>query len=74
MLLPPLGKKENVASAMLSCFEIINTINKQKTSSRIDYVCESFITAFVDYLEDGASMFTILQNYLVEKTLADYIL
>lgn len=73
MLLPPLGEKDNIADAMISCFEIMNTVNKQRTSSRIDYVCESFLMAFIDHLEEGTDMFEILQDYLVEKTLADYV-
>lgn len=73
MLLPPLGKKEKVADAMVSCFEIMNAVNTQRSSSRIDYVCESFLSAFVDQLEEGTDMFEILQDYLVEKNLVDYV-
>lgn len=73
MLLPPIGKKENCSDAMVKCFEIMNEVNTYKASSRIDYVCESFLASFVDSLEEGTDFFEILQDYLVEKRLVDYV-
>lgn len=73
MLLPPLGKKENIPEAMVECFDIMNTVNTHRNSSRIDYVCDSFFYAFVEYLEEGTDIFEILQDYIAEKKLADYV-
>lgn len=73
MLLPPIGKRENVNDAIVNCFEIMNTHNSHPAYSKIDYVCESLLENFVDYLEEGTVIFEILENYLVEKKLVDYV-
>ncbi len=73
MLLPPLGKKENINDAIVQCFQIMNTNNSHPVYSKIDYVCESLLEDFVDFLEDGTLMFEILQDYIVEKKLVDYV-
>jgi len=73
MLLPPLGKKENVHRAILSCFEIMNTHNSNKYSSKIEYVHEEILEGFVNYLEEGTVIFEALQDFLIEKKLVDYI-
>ncbi len=73
MLLPPLGKRENINDAIIQCFDIMNTNNSSKYYSRIDYVCETFLQDFVNYLEEGTMIFEILQDYLVEKKLVDYV-
>lgn len=73
MLLPPLGKKENINYAMIQCFEIMNTVNSSPAHSRIDYVCESFLADFVNFLEEGTDICEILQDYIVEKKLVDYV-
>ncbi|MDR0746483.1 MAG: phosphatidylglycerol lysyltransferase domain-containing protein [Helicobacteraceae bacterium] len=73
MLLPPLGKPEMVNDALIECFEIMNEHNSSIYYSRIDYVCESFLQSFVNYLEEGTMFFEILENYIVEKKLVDYI-
>lgn len=73
MLLPPLGQKEKVNDAMIECFDIMNSHNSSIYYSRIDYVCESFLQDFVNYLEEGTEIFEILEGYIVEKKLVDYI-
>ena len=73
MLLPPLGKKENINTAIVECFDIMNTHNSSIYYSRIDYVCESFLQDFVNFLEPGTEIFEILESYVVEKKLVDYI-
>ncbi|MDR2152779.1 MAG: phosphatidylglycerol lysyltransferase domain-containing protein [Helicobacteraceae bacterium] len=73
MLLPPLGQKDKVNEALIECFEIMNNYNSSIYYSRIDYVCDDTLQAFINYLEEGAEIFEILENYLVEKKLVDYI-
>ena len=72
MLLPPLGKKEYINDAIIECFEIMNLNNSSKYLSRIDYVDEYYMTDFVEEVE-GQDIFEILENYLIEKKLADYV-
>lgn len=73
MLLPPMGEKRFINDAIVQCFEIMNSVNKDYTASRIDYVCESLLSDFVNYLEEGTEIFEILENYVVEKRLVDYV-
>ncbi|MDR2151421.1 MAG: phosphatidylglycerol lysyltransferase domain-containing protein [Helicobacteraceae bacterium] len=73
MLLPPLGSEDRVNDALIECFAIMNEHNSSIYYSRIDYVCEFFLRGFVDYLEKGAEIFEIFENFLVEKKYADYI-
>jgi len=73
MLLPPIGEKRFINDAIIQCFEIMNSVNKDQTASRIDYVCESLLEGFVNYLEEGTEIFEILENYVVEKRLVDYV-
>lgn len=72
MLLPPLGELEKINDAMIECFEIMNTNNSSKYLSRIDYVDEYYMQNFIHDVED-LEIFEVLENYLVEKKLADYI-
>lgn len=73
MILPPLGEKNQVFEAMSVCFELMNANNSSKNYSRIDYVHESLLEGFVDYLEEGTEIFEMLQDYLVERKLVDYV-
>ena len=73
MLLPPLGEKQYVNDAIVQCFDLMNSFNKDRNISRIDYVHQSLLEGFVNYLEEGAEIFEILENYLVEKRLVDYV-
>lgn len=73
MLLPPLGKKENTYEAMLQCFDIMNTHNSNKHYSKIEYIHENMLEGFVDYLEEGTVIFDMLQDFIIEKKLVDYI-
>ncbi len=73
MLLPPLGEEENVNKAIMECFNIMNQNNSSKFYSKIEYVHESILEKFVDYLEEGTVIFESLAEYLVEKKLVDYI-
>jgi hypothetical protein len=73
MLLPPLGAKEKVCDAIITCFEIMNANNSSRFYSKIEYVDESMLEGFVDYLEEGTMIYEILQDYLVEKKLTDYV-
>jgi hypothetical protein len=73
MLLPPLGRPDKVNDAITKCFEIMNANNTAKYYSRIDYVHEKILEGFTNYLEEGTNMFERLADYIVEKTLADYV-
>ena len=73
MLLPPLGKKKYINDAIIQCFEIMNSNNSSPYYARIDYVQESMVEDFVQSNDGGESMFEMLEHYLVEKKLVDYI-
>jgi len=73
MLLPPLGKKKNVTEAMVRCFDIMNKNNSSRYYARIDYVQASMIEEFVQSTDEGESMFEMLEHYIVEKKLVDYV-
>lgn len=73
MILPPLGRKSDVYTAMSICFELMNSNNTSKNYSKIEYVHEQLVEGFVDYLEEGTEIFEMLQDYLVERTLVDYV-
>lgn len=73
MPLPPLGKKEDVHRAIMTCFTIMNENNSSKYYAKIEYVDESILEGFVDYLEEGTFIFEMLEDYIVEKKLVDYI-
>ncbi|TLS72434.1 DUF2156 domain-containing protein [Aliarcobacter thereius] len=73
MLLPPLGKKENVHKAIFKCFEIMNENNSNKFYSKIEYVHEEMLEGFVNHLEEGTLIFEALEDFLIEKKLVDYI-
>lgn len=73
MLLPPLGKKNNVFDAIIKCFQIMNKNNTSPYYSRIDYVHEKILEDFTSHLEDGATIFEMFTDYVVEKKLVDYV-
>ena len=73
MLLPPLGKQKNVTEAMVECFELMNANNSSPYYARIDYVQTSMIEEFVQSADDAETMFQMLEHYLVEKKLVDYV-
>jgi len=73
MLLPPLGKKKNVPEAMKQCFGIMNTNNSSRFYSRIDYVQAGMIDEFIQTADEAQSMFEMLEHYIVEKKLVDYV-
>nr|WP_321266363.1 phosphatidylglycerol lysyltransferase domain-containing protein [uncultured Sulfurimonas sp.] len=73
MLLPPLGRKKYITDAMINCFEIMNANNSSPYYARIDYVQESMVDQFVNSADDAQNMFEMLEHYIVEKKLVDYI-
>ncbi len=73
MLLPPIGKKENIFDSMMLCFDIMNEHNSSKYYSKIDYIHEPMLEGFVNYLEEGTLIYDALESYLVEKKLVDYV-
>jgi hypothetical protein len=73
MLLPPLGKKKYVTDAIIKCFGIMNANNSSQYYARIDYVQGDMINEFVQSADEAESMFEMLEHYIVEKKLVDYI-
>ncbi|MEQ9208620.1 MAG: phosphatidylglycerol lysyltransferase domain-containing protein [Pseudomonadales bacterium] len=73
MILPPIGKRENVINAMRTCFSIMDQNNSIGLYTKIEYVDESLLSAFATDVEEGAEMFDIFEEYLVERTLVDYV-
>jgi len=73
MLLPPLGKKENFYDAIMECFKIMNTNNASPYYARIDYVAEKMLETFVNDLEEGTIIYEVLQDFIVERKLVDYL-
>ncbi len=73
MLLPPLGKKKYITDAIIKCFEIMNANNSSPYYARIDYVQGDMIEEFVQSADEAQSMFEMLEHYIVEKKLVDYI-
>lgn len=73
MLLPPLGKNEDVPQAINVCFDIMNYFNKSKYYSKIEYVEENIVENFVNSLESGTLIYEKLADYFIEKKLVDYV-
>lgn len=73
MILPPIGKREDVINAMRTCFNIMDQNNSTALYTKIEYVDESLLSAFATDVEEGAEMFDIFEEYLVERTLVDYV-
>lgn len=73
MLLPPLGKKKYLTDAMKKCFEIMNANNSSRFYARIDYVQAAMIEEFLQNANEAESMFEMLEHYVVEKKLVDYV-
>ncbi|MBU0721112.1 DUF2156 domain-containing protein [bacterium] len=73
MLLPPIGKKKYINDAITRCFEIMNANNSSVYYARIDYVQEWMVDEFVQSTDEAENMFVMLEHFLVEKKLVDYI-
>ncbi|MBN2433990.1 MAG: DUF2156 domain-containing protein [Spirochaetes bacterium] len=73
MLLPPVGKKANVIDAMLVCFQLMDDNNSSPFYSKIEYVDEILVSDFINNLEDGAEIFDMLEEYIIERKLVDYL-
>lgn len=73
MLLPPLGRKENVVRAMQACFRIMEDNNASAGSTKVEYIDESMLGWFVNDIEDGAEIFDPFADYVVERALVDYV-
>ena len=73
MLLPPIGKKKNIVGAIVQCFEIMNANNSSPYYARIDYVQASTVEEFIQSADEAQSMFQMLEHYIIEKRLVDYV-
>ena len=73
MLLPPIGKTEDAIKAIGKCFKLMEENNSFPENNKIYYVNEELAAAFINDLEEGAEIFEPLKDYLVERTLVDYI-
>jgi hypothetical protein len=73
MVLPPLGCQENRYKAMQVCFDLMNRNNKSRQHSKIEYVDEQMLEGFVNVLEGSNDIFEMLEHYLVQRELVDYV-
>lgn len=73
MLLPPVGKKGDVIHAMTACFSLMDDNNSSPIYSKIEYVDELLVSDFVNTLEEGTEIFDMLEAYIIERKLVDYI-
>lgn len=73
MLLPPIGKKKQIIPAMIECFDIMNANNSSPYYARIDYVQGSMVEEFALTTDDAESMFVMMEKYIIEKKLVDYV-
>ena len=73
MILPPIGQHQNVVNAMRTCFGIMDQNNSATVFTKIEYVDESLLSDFATDVEEGAEIFDLFEEYLVERTLVDYV-
>ncbi|WP_163831909.1 DUF2156 domain-containing protein [Spartinivicinus ruber] len=73
MLLPPIGKQDDVIKAITICFNLMEENNSAQIYTKIDYVDEFIASVFVNELEEGAELFDLLEDYVIERTLVDYV-
>lgn len=73
MVLPPLGRNDDCYKAMQVCFDLMNSNNKSRHHSKIDYVDEQMLEGFVSHLEGNNGIFEMMEHYLVERQLVDYV-
>ncbi len=76
MLLPPIGRRENVISAMEQCFSLMTSNNTISKYTKIDYVDETLLTAFITENEntlEAADPIYFHDEYVIEKALVDYV-
>lgn len=73
MLLPPLGNKHQAISAMSTCFALMADNNHSPLNNKIFYVDEYLVADFVGNLEPGAEIFDLLDEFIVERSLVDYV-
>lgn len=73
MLLPPIGKLENILRAIEQCFLIMEENNQYPAYTKIEYVDEQILSAFVDNVEKEADIFDEFQDYVIERSFSDYI-
>lgn len=73
MILPPIGEKRNSISAMTACFNLMEENNSSASYTKIEYVDEYIVSCFFDTLEAGSVIFDQFEDFIVEKTLVDYV-
>lgn len=73
MLLPPIGARDAAIAAMKRCFSLMEENNSAPIYTKIEYVDEFLLSEFVGDLEAGAEVFDLLEEYIVERSLNDYV-
>ena len=73
MLLPPIGKLDNMLKAIETSFSIMEENNNYPAYTRIEYVDEIILSAFADNIEAGAEIYDSFQDYVIERSFSDYI-
>lgn len=73
MLLPPIGKHEDILKAIDTCFLIMHENNQYPAYTKIEYVDGVTLSEFVENLEENTEIFDLLEDYVVEKSFSDYL-
>jgi hypothetical protein len=73
MLLPPIGNLQNVIHAMETCFTLMDQNNSSLAYTKIEYIDEQILSAFVENIEAEAEIFDVFEEYVVERSFSDYI-
>jgi hypothetical protein len=73
MLLPPIGGLHNVIHAMETCFTLMDQNNSSPAYTKIEYIDEQILSAFVENVETDAEIFDLFEEYVVERSFSDYI-
>lgn len=73
MLLPPLGHAANQHRALAACFEIMDAYNPTPYLGKVEYVYRNFLDVLNLNPEDTAFPTVSGEQWLVERSLPDYI-
>ncbi|MCG2635317.1 MAG: phosphatidylglycerol lysyltransferase domain-containing protein [Gammaproteobacteria bacterium] len=73
MLLPPIGLQNDIIKSIPICFNLMEENNSSKNHTKIEYVDELLVSGFINYIDPDSEIGDLLEDYVVERTLVDYI-
>jgi hypothetical protein len=73
MLLPPIGLQADALRAIPVCFQLMEDNNSSPINTKIEYADEYLISNFIKEIDQDSGIFDFLEDYVVERTLVDYI-